>query len=136
MCVFVPLFFRKGIPLHKHIISGYLEGMEFGEHDTIIWLDCLPNRPSRFKTKTIIACDCDANTFCHPNHRTFTNRRFRLPQTKYPAATQFKTDPNFTAVWSLEQIQSWLRGREIGAVQATSWWNHPAHNHRTLAQCS
>ena len=26
--------------------------------------------------------------------------------------------------------------RDISAVQATSWWTHPVHNHKTLAQCS
>lgn len=35
---------RKGIPLHKMIISGYLEGNTFEEKDQIIWLDALPNR--------------------------------------------------------------------------------------------
>ena len=71
----------------------------------------------------------------------FTHRRLRLPQTKYHTdqhsslicSHAVQTDPNFTVVWSLEQIQSWLRGLEIGAVQATSWWNHPVHSHRTLA---
>ena len=56
--------------------------------------------------------------------------------TKYPTdqhcslicSQAVRTDPNFTAAC--------LQGPEIGAVQATSWWNHPAHSHKTLAQCS
>ena len=55
---------------------------------------------------------------------------------KYPNDQQYslifshavQTDPNFTAAW--------LRGPGIGAVQATSWWNHAGHSQKTLAQCS
>ena len=65
-----------------------------------------------------------------------TNRHLLLPQTKYPTDQHYslicshavQTDPNFTAAW--------LEGPKIGAAQATSWWNHPVHSHKILAQCS
>ena len=84
--------------------------------------------------------DQEASAAAHDAGIYNNHRHLRLPfatdkkytpgtstTTHSSAATQ-QTDPNFTAAW--------LRGPEIGAVQATFWWNHPVHSHKTLAQCS
>lgn len=41
---FLKLWRRKGVECHKAIIEGYLQSMEFGQEDVVIWLDVCPNQ--------------------------------------------------------------------------------------------
>jgi len=42
--LFLKLWRGKGVECHKAIIEGYLQSMEFGQEDVVIWLDVCPNQ--------------------------------------------------------------------------------------------